>query len=344
MAFRAPENKYYRSGLKPLQCWTLSKDENVLLDRPVLRDLAKHTTSNAIPHKYGDHDRLGYRLATLIYLTGERLSSKDECRRCKNTPIYKGCVFAFGVQHGACATCVHSSGARYCSLSSRSSDPALASASDLSGNKSNKSLANEASYAVAKGNKRQRFGSRKDAKITTIGASLSCLKESRTPIAFLLTAAAFQDNNPVLRNRELLCQYFGLMMDEISGQIATVGYDHLDAHNFNQLSIVQGQDDLSYPLIFHAAANGLSKQTVANNNTLPAYTAGPGESSISTLRDAVQKESEAPATAKCSRAAATMDDSSYYTSDDDTSDDDTCEYDSAEDVTTKDDTTEGEYC
>ncbi|KAB8223115.1 hypothetical protein BDV33DRAFT_228857 [Aspergillus novoparasiticus] len=326
MAFRAPENKYYRSGLKPLQCWTLSKDEKVLLDRPVLRDLARHTTSSAIPHKYGDHDRLGYRLVTLIYLTGERLSSKDECRCCKNTPIYKGCVFAFGVQHGACATCVHSSGAKYCSLSSRT---------------------NEASYAVAKGNKRQRVSSRKDAKITTIGASLSCLKESRTPVAISSTAAASQDNIPVLRNRELLCQYFGLMMSEISGQIATGGYDHLDVHNFNQLSIVQvhdreknciipfirvgsgltlhgidtstlcaflekGQDDLSYPLIFQAATNGLSKQTVAKSNTLAAYTAGPGD-----------------------RAAATMDDSSYYTSEDDT-----CEYDSTEDATTNDDTIE----
>ncbi|KAE8347349.1 hypothetical protein BDV24DRAFT_157644 [Aspergillus arachidicola] len=166
-------------------------------------------------------------------------------------------------------------------------------------------------------------------------------------------------------------------MGEISGQIATGGYDHLDAHNFNQLSIVQvhdretnciipfiradsgltldgidtstlctflekGQDDLSYPLIFQAAANGLSKQTVAKNNTLAPYTVGPGGSSISTPRDAVRREPEAPATAKCSRAAATMDDSSYYTSDDDTSEDDTCEYDSSEDATTKDDTIEGD--
>ncbi|KAF7627585.1 hypothetical protein AFLA_002963 [Aspergillus flavus NRRL3357] len=375
MAFRAPENRYYRSGLQPLQCWTLSKDGKDLLDRPVLRDLARHTTSGAIPHKYGDHDRLGYRLATHIYLTGERLSSKDECRRCKTTPIYKGCVIAFGVQHGACATCVHSSGAKYCSLSSRSSGPALDSTSDLSGVEDGESLANEASYAVAKGNKRQRVGSGKDAKITTTGASLSCLKESKTPVAISSTAAATQDNNPVLRNRELLCQYFGLMMGEISGQIATGGYDHLDAHIFNELSFGQvhdreknciipfiradsgltldgidtstlcaflekGQDDLSYPLIFQAAANGLPKQTVANNNTLAAYTAGPGQSSTSTLRDTVRRESGASATAKRSWAAATMDDSSYYTSDDDTSEDETCEYDSTDDATTKDDTTE----
>ncbi|KJK61681.1 hypothetical protein P875_00086827 [Aspergillus parasiticus SU-1] len=247
----------------------------------------------------------------------------------------------------------------YCSLSSRSSDLALDSASDLSGNVDGESLVNEASYAVAKGNKRQRVGSGKDAKVTTTGASLACLKESTTPVAISSAAAASQDNNPVLRNR----------------QIATGGYDHLDAHNFNQLSIVQvhdretnciipfiradsgltldgidtstlcaslekGQDDLLYPLILQAAADGVSKQTVANNNTLPAYTAGPGESSISTLRDTVRRESEAPATAKCSRAAATMDDSSYYTSDDDTSEDDTCEYDSTVDATTNDDTIE----
>ncbi|KAE8312028.1 hypothetical protein BDV41DRAFT_565385 [Aspergillus transmontanensis] len=305
---------------------TLSKDEKVLLDRSVLRDLARQTTSSAIPHKYGDHDRLGYRLATLIYLTGESLSSLDECRRCKNTPIYKGCVFAFDVQHGVCATCVHSSGARYCSLSSRSFDLALGSASDLSGNKNNKSLANEATYAVAKGNKRQRVGSGKDAKITTIGASLSCLKESRTPIAISSTAAASQDNNPDLRNQTNCIIPFiradsGLTLDGIDTSTLCA-------------SLEKGQDDLLYPLILQAAANGVSKQTVANNNTLPAYTAGPGESSISTLRDAVRRESEAPATAKCSRAAATMDDSSYYTSDDDTSEDDTFE----------DDTTEGEYC
>ncbi|KOC08844.1 hypothetical protein AFLA70_351g000820 [Aspergillus flavus AF70] len=258
MAFRAPENRYYRSGLQPLQCWTLSKDEKDLLDRPVLRDLARHTTSGAISHKYGDHDRLGYRLATHIYLTGERLSSKDECRRCKTTPIYKGCVIAFGVQHGACATCVHSSGAKYCSLSSRSSGPALDSTSDLSGVEDGESLANEASYAVAKGNKRQRVGSGKDAKITTTGASLSCLKESKTPVAISSTAAATQDNNPVLRN--LLYKY-----------------------------TIERRT---------AAANGLSKQTVANNNTLATYTAGPGQSSTSTLRDAVRRESGASATAK----------------------------------------------
>ncbi|KAB8210171.1 hypothetical protein BDV34DRAFT_220767 [Aspergillus parasiticus] len=155
----------------------------------------------------------------------------------------------------------------YCSLSSRSSDLALDSASDLSGNEDGESLVNEASYAVAKGNKRQRVGSGKDAKITTTGASLACLKESTTPVAISSAAAASQDNNPVLRNR-------------------------------------------------------------------------PGESSISTLRDAVRRESEAPATAKCSRAAATMDDSSYYTSDDDTSEDNTSEYDSTVDATTNDDTIE----
>ncbi|KAF5859225.1 hypothetical protein ETB97_003184 [Aspergillus alliaceus] len=177
----------YEGGLKPPSSWALTKDEGVLLSRPVLREIAKDKTSRATLYRYGGHKRTTYRVASLIYMTGNRLSYENACEKCKESPIFDGCVVAEGVQYGACATCVHFS-AKECTLYSRDKDASLNAGEDQgfshNEDKDTEGKAEELLAAFDKRCKRQRVGPVQSSQEIAGNASRSIASSSHsTPTA-----------------------------------------------------------------------------------------------------------------------------------------------------------------